>query len=75
MSTQNRPLCYEQKIAKGGTAMALYRKAYKTHFARIRSGTMTREQFDAWKDEATAKRLDVETGILDMDEYATWLKK
>ena len=66
---------YEQKIAKGGTAMALYRKAYKTHFARIRSGTMTREQFDAWKDEATAKRLDVETGILDMDEYATWLKK
>lgn len=24
--------------------------------------------------EATAKRLDVETGILDMDEYATWLK-
>ena len=66
---------YEQKIAKGGTAMALYRKAYKTHFARIRSGTMTREQFDAWKDEATAKRLEVESGILDMDEYATWLKK
>ena len=66
---------YAQKIAKGGTAMVLYRKAYKTHFARIRSGTMTREQFDAWKDEATAKRLDVETGILDMDEYATRLKK
>lgn len=66
---------YEQKIAKGGTAMALYRKAYKTHFARIRSGTMTREQFDAWKDEATAKRQEVESGILDMDEYATWLKK
>ena len=66
---------YEQKIAKGGTAMALYRKAYKTHFARIRSGTMTREQFDAWKDEATAKRQDVETGTLDMDEYAPWLKK
>ena len=66
---------YEQKIAKGGTAMALYRKAYKTHFARIRSGTMTREEFDAWKDEATAKRQDVETGTLDMDDYATWLKK
>ena len=38
------------------------------------TGVVTREQFDAWKDEATAKRLDVETGILDMDEYATWLK-
>ena len=66
---------YEQKIAKGGTAMALYRKAYKTHFARIRSGTMTREQFEAWKAEATDKRQEVESGILDMDEYATWLKK
>ena len=66
---------YEQKIAKGGTAMALYRKAYKTHFARIRSGTMTREQFEAWKDEATTMRQKVESGILDMDEYAIWLKK
>lgn len=66
---------YEQKIAKGGTAMALYRKAYKTHFARIRSGTMTREQFEAWKEKATAKRQEVESSILDMDEYATWLKK
>ena len=66
---------YEQKIAKGGTAMALYRKAYKTHFARIRSGTMSREQFEAWKGEATSKRQEVESGILDMDEYATWLKK
>ena len=66
---------YEQKIAKGGTAMALYRKAYKTHFARIRSGNMTREQFEQWKDEATAKRIDVENGKLNLDEYASWLKK
>ena len=66
---------YEQKIAKGGTAMALYRKAYKTHFARIRSGNMTREQFEEWKTEATAKRIDVENGKLDLDEYASWLKK
>ena len=66
---------YEQKIAKGGTAMALYRKAYKTHFARIRSGNMTREQFEQWKDEATAKRIDVENGELNLDEYASWLKK
>ena len=55
--------------------MQIFLELLKTHFARIRSGTMTREQFDAWKDEATAKRQDVETGILDMDEYATWLKK
>jgi len=51
--------------------MALYRKAYKTHFARIRSGNMTREQFEEWKDEATAKRMEVENGKLDLDEYAS----
>ena len=66
---------YEQKIAKGGTAMALYRKAYKTHFARIRSGTMTREEFDTWKNEATAKRQEVECGTLELEIYAAWLKK
>ena len=52
-----------------------YAESHENDPPGIRSGTMTREQFDAWKDEATAKRLDVETGILDMDEYATWLKK
>ena len=36
--------------------------------------TLTCEQFDVWKDEATVKRQDVEFGILDMNEYATWLK-
>ena len=66
---------YEQKIAKGGTAMALYRKAYKAHFARIRSGSMTKEQFDAWKEEATAKRQEVESGIFDIEKFTAWLKK
>lgn len=66
---------YEKKIAKGGSTMALYRKAYKTHFARIRTGTMTREQFDAWKEEATAKRLLTEAGGIELEEFAAWLKK
>ena len=66
---------YEQKIAKGGSAMALYRKAYKTHFARIRTGAMTKEAFDVWKGEATVKRLLVESGDMSLDEYAVWLKK
>jgi hypothetical protein len=66
---------YEKRVADGGTAMALYRKAYKTHFARIRTGKMTKEQFENWKDEATAKRQFTETGDMDIDEYASWLKK
>ena len=54
--------------------MAVYRKAYKTHYARIRSGNMTRDEFDAWKDEATGKREDVEAGRLDFSDYTLWLK-
>lgn len=66
---------YEQRITGGSSAMALYRKAYKTHFARIRSGNMTREEFDRWKAEAADKRRLAESGKLDFDEYATWLKE
>ena len=54
--------------------MALYRKAYKTHFARIRTGKMTNEGFDAWKDEAAEKRKLTEDGSMDFDDYAQWLK-
>jgi hypothetical protein len=66
---------YEQRITGGNSAMALYRKAYKTHFARIKSGSMTREEFDLWKAEATEKRKLAESSKLDFNEYAAWLKE
>ncbi len=66
---------YEQRITGGNSAMALYRKAYKTHFARIRSGAMTRDEFEVWKAEAAQKRLLAENGEMDFEEYALWLKK
>jgi hypothetical protein len=66
---------YEQRITGGNSAMALYRKAYKTHFARIRSGNMTTEEFDLWKTQAADKRRLAETGNLAFDEYTTWLKQ
>ena len=52
----------------------LYRKAYKTHFARIRTGKMNKEEFDAWKQEAAKKRKQAENDEMDFDEYAKWLK-
>jgi hypothetical protein len=66
---------YEQRITGGKSAMALYRKAYKTHFARIRTASMTKDEFDLWKAEAVEKRLQVESGELELVEYATWLKR
>ena len=65
---------YERKIAKGGIAIVLYRKAYKPYRTRICSGMMTKDEFNAWKDEVADKRQRAESGALDMEEYATWLK-
>jgi len=65
---------YAKRLTGGESVMAVYRKAYKTHYARIRSGNMTRDEFDAWKDEATGKREDVEAGRLDFSDYTLWLK-
>ena len=66
---------YEKRVSKDNSPMALYRKAYKTHFARMRSGRLTKEEFEAWKDEAAEKRKIAESGKLDLDEFALWLKK
>ncbi len=66
---------YEQRITGGCSAMALYRKAYKTHFARIRSGLMTKDEFDQWKSEAIDLRTKVASESLDITEYTSWLKK
>jgi len=66
---------YEQRISGGGTAMALYRKAYKTHFARVSNGVMGKEAFEQWKADAMEKRRLAEAGEMGFEEYAAWLKK
>lgn len=66
---------YEQRITGGSGARALYRKAYKTHYARIGAGNMTREGFDLWKTEAAEKCKLAEAGELDFEKYTAWLKE
>jgi len=65
---------YEARITGGDSAIALYRKAYKTHFARIRTEKMTKDDFQDWKKVASEKRKLVENGTLDFDESTKWLK-
>lgn len=50
-----------------------YRKKYKTRKARIRSGTMTVEEFDKWNQAALAKLRLVINGKLNADDYEEWL--
>ena len=65
----------EKRITGGSSAKALYRKAYKTHFARTRTGNMTQDAFDLWKAEASEKRRQAEQGALEFAKYAVWLKQ
>jgi len=44
------------------------------HFARIRTGKITKAGFDAWKDEAVEKRKLAENGRVPKDEYEQLLK-
>ena len=52
-----------------------YTKAYKTRNARIRYGTMTREEFEKWSVEARERRDRCLAGLLDFSEFEEWLSK
>ena len=52
-----------------------YTRAYKTRNARIRYGTMTREEFEQWSAEAREHRDRCIAGLLDFAEFEEWLSK
>lgn len=52
-----------------------YNRAYKTHFARIKSKKMTKEHFQEWAEEARKKRDEVTNGQLGLEDYKVWLKR
>ena len=54
-------------------AVREYKRAYKTHNARIRYGLMTREEFTQWSVEARAKRDLCSAGELPLEEFVDWL--
>lgn len=49
---------YQKKLL-GNPITRAYNRAYKTHNARIRYGTMTREEFNAWTEEAKSTMMPV----------------
>ena len=52
-----------------------YKRAYKTHFARIRYGIMTKEEFTEWSIAARAKRDECHAGKITLEEFDTWLEQ
>lgn len=53
----------------------VYTKAYNTHYARVRRGKITKDDFDKWRNVAIDKFSMAKTGLLDISEFEDWLKK
>ena len=64
---------YQNRIKKD-EIYAIYQRAYKTHFARIKKGKMTQAAFSTWSIESKQKMADAREGRLSMEEYVAWLK-
>lgn len=59
---------------KDDTVFKEYRREYKRHFAWIRAGKLSTEDFSAWSKRAQAKKKDCDDGKLSLDEFKEWLK-
>lgn len=55
-------------------ALKIYTRAYKTHFARVKKGTMDKKAFSEWCKEAKGKLEQVRAGLLDIADFQKWLK-
>lgn len=54
--------------------MREYNKSYKTHNARIRYGTITKEEFSEWSVKAREMRQRCIDGEITLEEFIEWLK-
>lgn len=61
------------KQAAEQDAVREFRRSYKAHNARVRYGTMTREEFSAWSAEARRRRDLCIAHKLPYDQFVAWL--
>lgn len=64
-----------QKKMASDEALLIYNRAYKTHHARVRKGTMSKEDFQLWYTEAKERMKRARAGELDIAQFQEWLKK
>ena len=55
-------------------ALKIYTRSYKTHFARVKKGTMEKSAFAEWCKDAKEKLEQVRAGQLDIAAFQEWLK-
>lgn len=55
-------------------AVRAYKRAYKTNYARIAYGLMTKEDFDAWSRQARKMRDKCVAGEISQEDFDDWLE-
>ena len=77
--TEPRPVVIPHIIdtatSNAAAIQAAYRKAYKTHYARVKAGTLTEDAFTRWKGMAIKMKETVAAGEMTLEAYEEWLKK
>lgn len=63
-----------QKKLETDEPLKIYNRAYKTHFARVKKGTMNEEDLQLWRAEAKSKLMKVRAGEMDIASFQAWLK-
>ena len=65
---------YQKKLEQD-QPLKFYERSYKTHYARIKSGKMSKAEFFEWQKEAKEKLELVRSDNYDFEEFKLWLKK
>lgn len=65
---------YDRKKSENPIDRA-YKRAYKTHYARIKYGLMTNEEFGKWSALARIKRGECHAGKITLEEFDAWLEQ
>lgn len=61
------------RVLNADYPLKIYNRTYKTVYARMRRGNMTRDEFDAWRDVAKGKLEEVRSGKMSVEAYEEWL--
>ena len=61
------------KETLGKEADRIYNTAYKTHFARIKAGTETKEDVDRWREEAKDLKEKIWNEALTLEQYRKFI--
>lgn len=62
------------KNSKKDLVFSEYRREYKRHFAWIKAGKISEEEFAAWAKQAKAKKHECDAEKISLDEFKSWLK-